>query len=155
VACYPEGPRPGGIQAWPLNRPRSASSLLTPHLAAVDRLDQTTAKSASPFRVRQQPLEVRCWISTVGLPSQLRCDEDVQVRAGRKARDHVLRVQEPAGVRGGGGAPADVGGQSGRVYAQCVAGQGELAKRGIAEALRPTVLSLQSGTPFTTAPHSA
>jgi len=37
MACYPEGLRPGGIQAWPLNRSRRAASLLMPHLAAVDR----------------------------------------------------------------------------------------------------------------------
>src|ERR1019366_1634815 len=37
LRAYPVGSRPGGSHAWPLNRSRRASSLLMPHLAAVDR----------------------------------------------------------------------------------------------------------------------
>src|ERR1019366_4883545 len=48
-----------GSQGPVVNSWVRASSWSMPHLAAVDRYEWTTAKSASPSRVRQQPPEVR------------------------------------------------------------------------------------------------
>src|SRR6266545_4866024 len=50
----------GGSHGPVVNSWRSAASLSSPHLAAVDRYDCTTAKSASPCKVRQHPPETRC-----------------------------------------------------------------------------------------------
>ena len=58
------GVRAGGIQGPVVNRRCSASKRVMPHWAAVDRWDCTTAKSASPCRVRQHPPDDRCWTLT-------------------------------------------------------------------------------------------
>jgi hypothetical protein len=76
------------------------------------------AKSVSPWKLRQQPPELRC--CTFDRPDGAFCyvvGEDVQVRAGGDAEDEVLERQEPAGdaagVFGGGGAAVQVRGQPG------------------------------------------
>src|SRR5215472_9597835 len=137
--CYPVGSRPGGSQAWPLKRSRRASSLLIPHLGGGGQVGLDDREVSESFD--GAPAASRAALLDLDGPDGALClvvGEDVQVRAGGEAEDHVLEVQEPAGdaagVLRGGGPAVDVRGEP--VRDQCpVAGDQVLQDGGIQDGL--------------------